>query len=44
MYYTNEVQEEIVNLLLAESEESGAIYELEGKFRVTNALIQKVST
>lgn len=42
MFYTNEVQEEVVNLVLAETEESGAIYELEGKFKVTNALIQKV--
>jgi len=42
LFYTNEVQEEVVNLVLAETEESGAIYELEGKFKVTNALIQKV--
>ncbi|CAK84074.1 unnamed protein product (macronuclear) [Paramecium tetraurelia] len=41
LFYTNEVQEEVVNLVLAESEESGAIYELEAKFKVTNALIQK---
>lgn len=39
MFYTNEIQEEVVNLVLAESEETGAIYELDGKFKVTNALI-----
>ncbi|CAD8115969.1 unnamed protein product [Paramecium primaurelia] len=41
LFYTNEIQEEVVNLVFAESEETGAIYELEGKFKVTNALIQK---
>ncbi|CAD8179366.1 unnamed protein product [Paramecium octaurelia] len=41
LFYTNEVQEELVNFILAESEESGTIYELEGKFKVTSALIQK---
>ncbi|CAD8073993.1 unnamed protein product [Paramecium primaurelia] len=41
LYYTDEVQEEVVNFTLAESEETGTIYELDGKFKVTDTLIQK---
>ncbi|CAD8102758.1 unnamed protein product [Paramecium sonneborni] len=41
LFYSNEIQEEVLNLVLAESEESGTIYELDGKFKVTNGLIQK---
>ncbi|CAD8102040.1 unnamed protein product [Paramecium sonneborni] len=40
-FYLNEIQEEVLNLVLAESEESGTIYELEEKFKVTDSFFQK---